>query len=128
MGIEFRSNRRKLSLAAFVGGIIRPAKGSGNLVGVAITSALTRPLKTLGYSIGAWRRHASSLPRVPAAYNPAKGLKAQALATVISGRVEPVHNLLRSRAKESAESLEFIVLERAHALSSPDPPWRAQRR
>jgi hypothetical protein len=127
VGIEFRPNRRKLSLTAFVGSIVRPAKGSGNLAGVAITSALTRSLKTLGYSIGALRRHASSLPRVAAAYNPAKGLKAQALGTVISGRVEPVHNL-RSGAKEPVESLEFIVLERAHALSSPDPPWRAQRR
>jgi hypothetical protein len=53
MGIEFRSNRRKRSLAAFVGGIVRPAKGSGNLVGLAITSALTRSLKTLGYRVSA---------------------------------------------------------------------------
>jgi hypothetical protein len=88
MGIEFRSNRRKRSLAAFVGGIVRPTKGSGNLVGVAITSALTRSLKTLGYRVSALRRHASILPRVPAAYNPAKGLKVQAPAAVIPVLIE----------------------------------------
>ena len=42
MGIESRSNRRKCSLAAFVGGIVRPAKSLGNLVGTAIASALAR--------------------------------------------------------------------------------------
>jgi hypothetical protein len=88
MGIEFRSNRRKRSLTAFVGGIVRPAKGSGNLVGSAIASALTRSLKTLGYSIGDLRRHVSILPRVPTAYNPAKGLKVQTPATVIPARIE----------------------------------------
>jgi uncharacterized membrane protein len=62
VGVEPRSNRRKRSFAAFVGGIVRPAKGSGNLVGSAIASALTRSLKTLGYSIGDLRRHASILP------------------------------------------------------------------
>lgn len=83
MGIEFRSNRRKRSLTAFVGGIVRPAKSSGNLVGSAIASAFTRSLKALGYSIGDLRRHAWILPRIPAAYNPAKGLKVQGAAAVI---------------------------------------------
>ena len=36
VGVEPRSNRRKCSFAIFVGGIIRPAKGSRNLVGAVI--------------------------------------------------------------------------------------------
>jgi hypothetical protein len=58
VGIELRSNRCKGSLAAFVGGIVRPSKGRGYMVGPGITSALTRSLKTLGYSTGGLRGHA----------------------------------------------------------------------
>ena len=130
MGIEFRSNRRKRSRAAFVGGIVRPAKGSGNLVGVAITSAhaLAEDAQLQ------YRRFAKTcvdFAQSPGGIQSREGIKGSGTRHGDPGSYRDLpQDLQRGSVKELVEGLRFMVMETAHTLSSSpvDPPCRAQSR